>query len=98
MSHLARGPDASLGDALCVSTGASLQKEPSADPSSPAQKAQQVGRIDHAKAEIALCWSQGPFKVGVLHLGDFSSTGLVGNLSYLNSLGVQPQIHGTQRN
>lgn len=64
------------------------RRNPSADPSSPAQEAQQVGRIDHAKAEIALCWSQGPFKVGVFHLGDFSSTRLVGNVSYSNSLGV----------
>lgn len=99
VSHLAHGPGALLCALLSVSALESLcRMYPSADPRSSAQKTQQVCRIDHAKVEIALCWSQGPFKAGIIHLGDFNNTGLVSHLSYLNSLGVQPQTCSTQRN
>lgn len=100
VSHLARGPWCLAACiAFCLCTGVSLQHVPfSWYEIFYTKKTQQVCRIDHAKAEIALCWSQGPFKAGIIHLGDFSSTGLVSNLSYLNSLGGQPQTRSTQRN
>lgn len=76
VSHLARGPGALLRALLSVSVLEPLCRTyPSADPRASAQTQQACG-IDHTKAEIASRWSQGPFKAGIIHLGDFSSAGV----------------------